>query len=146
MGKVIVYTFRTYKYIDQLEVVYGRKPFILGELKRDLLLLCTRLSREKPKIVFGIASTRGNSMIETVTVNNIHDHKINPDGEEIYELFVPSPTVFDLSSCTTRTFCNYSMYKIAEHIKINNLDTKFIFVHLNQNDSEQVKDLLNNLA
>ena len=139
----MVYTFRTYKDVAQLERIFGVKVPVLGELKKDIESLCTRLSMEKPEYILGVANTRGKSVMETATVNNIHGHMINLLGDESYNLYVPSPTVFNLSIKTTRTFCNYSMYKIAEYIRQNKLQSKLMFVHLNSKDLEKMRDLIN---
>lgn len=122
----------------------GAEVTVLGSLKRDIEALYTRLLLEKPEYLLGVADTKKSSVIEPVTINDIHGRKINKDGAERLELFIPSPALFKISTKATNSFCNYSMYKIAEFINLNNLETKLIFVHLNKTDDETLMFLVNN--
>jgi hypothetical protein len=140
MGKVMVYTFRTYKDADQLKRIFEVDVVVLGELKKDIENLCNRLLVEKPEYILGVAKSNRKSVMETIAVNNIHGHKINQKGLDRYELVVPSPGVFEPVNRTTNTFCNYSMYKIAEYIKQNRLETKLMFAHLNSKDLKKMRE------
>ncbi len=137
----MVYTFRTYRGIEKLRSVFG-EVVVLDQIKKDIEELCKRILEEKPGIVLGVASTRGRSVFEPVAINNIHGHSISKDGECELPLFVPSAVLFTISTRSTITFCNYSMYMIAEFIKKNGLETKIMFVHINQNDEDRLKILV----
>ena len=134
----MVYTFRTYRGIEKLRSVFG-EVVVLDQIKKDIEELCKRILEEKPGIVLGVASTRGRSVFEPVAINNIHGHSISKVGVDELELYVPSAASFGIATRTTRTFCNYSMYVIADFIKKNGLKTKIMFVHLNDKDAERLK-------
>jgi hypothetical protein len=142
MKKIFLYTFRTNPTIDTLRSVCGDIT-VLGSLRKEIGLLCDRLLLEKPEYVLGLASSKRRSVIEGVAVNDIHGNLINKGGRGEMLLYVPSSTPFVLSKRVTRTFCNYSMYRVAEFIERNNLKTKLMFVHLNQKDESKLKHFLN---
>lgn len=142
MKKILVYTFRTYPRKEELREICGSLA-ILGSLKNDVNSFCTRLLAEKPEYILGIANTKKYSVIESMAVNEIHGKMISKEGEVELKLFIPSPPLFNLSSKSTNSFCNYSMYKIADFIKINCLDIRLVFVHLNARDSQKLNQLKN---
>lgn len=128
----MVYVFDSFREKEELrkmgDVIVDKKP------RADIERVCSLLSENKYDLVIGVARSKYKSVIEPVAVNNIHGHLIDKTGPELYELFVPSPPLFPASTRPSRTFCNYSMYKVARYIRGNNLPVKFMFVHLSEKD------------
>lgn len=133
---VWLYTFRTYPKIEQLKKIGD--VTVLGSLKKDIEELCNRLLAVEPEYILGVADMKRKSVMEPLAINKIHKGIINKAGLKELKLFVPSPTLFEVSVNPTHTFCNYSMYKIAEFIEKSNLKTKLMFVHLNGKDEQKI--------
>lgn len=138
--KIIIYTFRTFPKIAELQQEFG-DIFVFGALKEDLKTFLEILEKEKPDLVLGIAAEK-NSRVEQVAVNRFNKGKIIAGGSDIIQLHIPKDIVFKVAQNPTRSFCNWTMYKIANFIKENNLSTKFIFIHLNPKEIGKLKKQL----
>lgn len=140
MMKILVYTFESFQSKEALErlgeLVVIRKP------KADIQQVCSLLVLGSYDLVLGVAKNRWRSTVEPVAVNNIHGHKIDKGGLDKLALFVPSPIPFCVAVGTTRTFCNYTMYKVANCLKDERLDTKFVFFHLRERDTEKMVEFI----
>ncbi len=134
--KILTYVFESFKlksYLGVLgDLVVVKKP------KTDVDYLCSLLFSNNYDLVLGVARNNWQSKLEPVAINNVHGHKIDKNGVEKLPLFVPSPIIFSVSSRTTRTFCNYTMYKVAKYLKDERLKTKFVFFHLRERDTEKM--------
>jgi hypothetical protein len=130
MASKLIYTFRTFRHKDVID-----KPFIFGNLKKDLASLQDLLIVQRPKYIIGVANTNSFSRIEPVAVNIFSKNKkVSKDGPDEFRLFIPKFAPFATSDKYTTSFCNWTMYKIARFIDSNGLDTKLIFVHVNSDD------------
>lgn len=138
--KVLVYTFRTFPKKNELAEIFG-SVFVFGKLKEDLKSFTEIMEKEKPDLVLGIAADK-NSRIEPVALNRFNKGKIAKEGVETIQLFIPKDIAFDLAQNPTRSFCNWTMYRIANHIKANNLNTKLTFIHVDPSEMVKLKQLL----
>lgn len=126
---MIVYTFRTFPWIDQLKKTYPDLQ-VFGSLKKDLKKLEEKINRsDSTKILIGVARGQQNRM-EMEAVNNFQDRKINRSGRQKYKLWVPKSCDFKRSLEPSNTFCNWTMYKISEFISGSN--RRLAFFHVNE--------------
>jgi len=137
MKNILVYTFRTFPYISELEDIFG-KIFVLGKLKKGLEILGNKIKSEKTDLVLGIAkSTKAFSTFEPTAINKFNQNgKVSANGKVSYPLFVPDlkNTPFKISDQPTTSFCNYSAYKTAKFINTHDIPTKLSFVHILKKD------------
>jgi pyrrolidone-carboxylate peptidase len=138
----MIYTFRTSPFKDELQKQF-KEVFIFGSLKKDFEEFKRKIAESKPKYIIGIAKTENNSQFETTAINQFNStKKINAEGKLEFNLHIPTNNPFKISKKASDSFCNWTMYKIAQYIEENKLDTKIIFIHLNQLDLPTVKSLI----
>jgi len=134
---MIVYTLRTFPYIDELKDTFG-DVFVFSSLKKDFAEFID-LVREGQEDVLGIALTQGATRQEPVAINRFNAGKVSPSGEDILSLTLLDN--FPLATEPSYTFCNWTMYKIQEHLNQQDVSSHFSFVHVNKNDLELLADL-----
>jgi hypothetical protein len=117
--------------------------FVFGKLKQDLETFRRLIEKNRPEIVLGMAEVESSSRFETFAVNQFNLNKINRQGRESYSLFVPPEISFPVTTNTTNTFCNWTMYKISEIIQ--GMNCKIAFVHFNGKDVDRVIDQIKKL-
>lgn len=140
MEKTLVYTFKTFPYKDDLPF---EKFSVLEKLNDDIKNFCHEILLTKPDRIVGFAKSTGKfSTIERYTINQFNrNKKILNNAPEIYELDVPAdlkryfPVV---RSTPTKSFCNFSMFKIKRFLEENNLNIPFTFIHVLQNDLKKL--------
>lgn len=137
---MLVYTFRTYPYLKELEAMFP-DVFVFGDLKRDLILFRHLLHKTDSNIL-GIADAHGRSRIEPIAVNIFNNGKVETDGPSRVELYIdPRLTLFEISQNPTKTFCNWTMYRIQRLINDEQLTNNLSFVHLNVSDLPKLEVL-----
>jgi len=136
-----VYTFRTFPKINALKKLFPHL-FIFGKLKNDIESFCDHLQKVKPDFVIGVGATKTKSVFEPVAVNNIHGHKIIVGAPEKLSLHIPIYPTFSVSPKPSKSFCNYSMFKIQYFISQHQLPTKLIFVHINSKDVQSLPKII----
>ena len=128
MKKILLYTFRTFPRIGELSEL-NTELFVFGKLKEDLPKFLEMLKNLQPDIIIGIAKSTSNiSRFETKAVNIFNKtKKVSKDGREYYSLNYPSGGYGNIkvNNSYTDSFCNWTMYKIAENTKV-----KHQFVHM----------------
>lgn len=135
----LFYTFRTNRFIEHFTDC-GVDLFVFGPLKRDLGRFTELVEQLKPTHIVGLATVNGRSRWETVAANNFNGKNIVASGIGTYELSVPESTQFRLSKRTTSSFCNWTMYKIAELVALKRLKSKVLFLHFNPAEVNNVID------
>ena len=140
MKNLLIYTFRTNPFKDKL-IRNFPESFIFGKLKEDFQKFSELITRETPSLVLGIASSNSSSRFEPIAINQFNvNKKIVPMAPTSLPLFIPRNVPLETSKITTDSFCNWSMYQIANFIENNELDTKLSFAHVNEED---VDDMIN---
>lgn len=133
---IFLYTFRTFPHRQFLESV--PKTFIFNKLKQDSITICSQIRASQPDIVLGFASKDCSpSQFEKLAVNRFHGHKkISSTGPDNFLLHIPPelPANFVISNKTSHSFCNWTMYMIANYLFQNNLKTKLMFTHVDKDD------------
>lgn len=127
--KVLFYTFRSCSFKDRIP-----NAFVFGSLKSDFLIFARKVLSEHPDLIIGIA--KGNvSVYEPKAINSFNKTKmINKTGVTSYALSILDMPKFPVSKFASDSFCNWTMYKVSELIAKNNLNTKLVFIHLNEKD------------
>ncbi len=143
---VIIYTFRTNPFKEKI-IQLNQNTFIFGKLKEDFKIISKRIREERPEYIIGIANFPGKSKCESRAVNKFtKNKKIEKRGEESFNLFFPENASFEISKSVSDSFCNWTMYKISKLIKDEKLNSKLIFVHLNEKDFQKFLDFLSHEA
>lgn len=137
---ILVYTFRTFPYIEELRKVFPG-VVVLGKLKDSLQDFYNLIVEKNPDLILGVAlSNSGNSFFEPKAINQFHGKaKVvkNEDFEKL--LFVPElESNFVVSSKPSDSFCNYTMYKIKYFLEQKGMNIPFVFSHIKK---EQIKEL-----
>ncbi|MFA6197691.1 MAG: hypothetical protein WC734_00855 [Patescibacteria group bacterium] len=138
MGSTLCYSFRTNKHLDlfrQNDV----DVFVFGSLNSDLARFERKLVSEIPKRIIGLAHTKKATQFEAVAINTFGSNKkIARPGQDCYYLDTNNASGFQISKVPTTTFCNWTMYKIAEYISKHSNNIKFSFVHFNESDLDSI--------
>lgn len=139
--KILVYTFRTFPRLKELEGIFG-EVVVLGKLKEDLGKMFELIEREKPEMILGVALSNGDdSVFEGKTINQFHKRgKVLKDGKDGLELFVPDlrGTDFKISTRITDSFCNFSMFRVQNWLEENGLEIPFAFCHVKKEEVERL--------
>lgn len=132
MPKVLFYTFKSFPFKDVLPA----NSFVLAKLNSDIKQLQQLILEQKPEIIIGIGLVRGFSRFERVAVNKFNNGKVGRVSKEYFDLTFPEKGFenLKLSYKPTKSFCNWSAFKLAEFIEQNNLDLKLSFLHINRKD------------
>lgn len=138
MKKVILYTFRSFPY---LALFPEKEVFLFGKLKEDLTEFREIILKEKPDHILGFALVKSKSRFERVTINKFNNGVINKNSTDFYTLDYPENgfNTIKLSIKPTNSFCNWSMYKIANFLEYEGLMTKISFIHINK---DGISDLI----
>lgn len=130
MKSTLVYSFRTNKYLDKFKKE-GIEVFVFGKLKEDLKKFQDLIEKLEPKFIIGLAEVKEQSRLETLAINSFGQKgKVNKAGKDSYSMHIPVEAPFPKSKRSSNSFCNWTMYKIAEIV--NTKDTRFSFIHFNQ--------------
>jgi len=136
MSKLIVYTFRTNPFKTAIQE-NGKDIFIFGPLNKDLESFKEYILKKKPNCILGIATTKGKTQIETRAINAFGKRKLSKTKESL-DLTIPHSMIFPSATQPTTSFCNWTMFKIAEYISQENLPIKLSFIHFNPKDIQLV--------
>lgn len=140
--KLLVYTFRTFPYISELEK-YFDSVLILDKLKVDLEQIKERILTERPDKILGIAKSNTDySTIEKYTINKFHKAWKVADSEiQEFNLDIPTNVVFKVREKATHSYCNYSMFSLKLFLHQNNLNIPLTFVHITKDDIRKLSRL-----
>lgn len=149
MKSILIYTFHTYPYINQLRKL-GYEIFVLDqELNKSIEELKVKFGNGKYSLLLGIADNKRKSKIESKAVNKFNKDKYVIKGSPSeYKLHCPSKEErkallpFEKNGSHTASFCNYAMYKIQHFITVNSLTTEHMFIHINFQDIDALSSYL----
>jgi pyrrolidone-carboxylate peptidase len=136
MKSTLVYSFRTNKHLDEFKKE-GIEVFVFGKLKEDLKKFQNLIERLEPKFIIGLAEIKTQSRLETLAINSFGQKgKVSKAGKDYYPMYTQEQVSFPKSKLPSNSFCNWTMYKIAEMVNAKNI--KLSFVHFNQYDLGEV--------
>ena len=142
---VLVYTFRTFPHVAELQELFS-DVVILGPLKKDILSLKEHLKEHQPRMILGVAyAPQGASRFEPVAINRFHTKGVVvPGGPRELSLHLPdtAQSVFVAASKPTDSFCNYSMYSVAEFLVEEGIEVPFAFVHIRREDISELASIM----
>lgn len=104
-------------------------------MRHDLDALAERILAERPELVVGLGRSN-TSRYEQAAQNLFHGREIIKGAPIEYPLYIPNAD-WSTSSGMTSSFCNWSVYRSAHFIAINDLPTKLAFLHLTPKDAAQ---------
>jgi hypothetical protein len=121
--------------------------FIFSQkLKDDLILFKRNILDNTPDLIIGFAKTNRRSRFESKAVNIFNrSKKVIKCKRDFYKLFIPNTKDFLVNYRYTDSYCNWVMFNICAFIEEQGLQTKFIFLHANKNDSDLLKGFIEKL-
>lgn len=148
MNNLHIYTFSTNPYRDHLKTLFD-DVFVFRRLHDDFRQLAVDILKRKPRHVLGIAHFKYQiPRFEPTAINQFHKRgRITKTGPEKYPLFIPKleGTPFRTSATPSDSFCNWTMYKIANFLAENNLQSKLMFVHMKERYLDSLVDVIDKL-
>lgn len=146
--KLIYYTFETNPFTKELSDLFG-EIFIFKKLNSDFEKFKFRILKEQPDVILGIAKTvRNFSYFDKNCFNQFgKNKKILKDAINKYDLFIPENNLFMIidNLKTSKSFCNWTMYKINNYLLENNLKTKISFTHLKMEDIVKLSRIIDSI-
>jgi hypothetical protein len=141
--KTLYYTFRTFPWLDDLKNIADQDIFVFGNLKNDFENFKMIIETERPDLIIGVAkSPHQGSQFEAYAINNFNSKKIDKESnQQLLELYCPNIKNIIINDTPTNSFCNWTMFKIAQYLKEKCLKSKLIFIHIVSSDIRQLKDL-----
>ena len=143
MNKILIYTYRTFPWIEDIQTL-SSKIIVLNKLKDDIQLIEKELTTESYSLILGIAKTNKKSAFETKGVNKFNKGKILHDGTDSFSLNYPRGGYKDIeiNNSYTTSFCNWGIYQTANLLKMKNLHTEHLFVHITRKDIKILQEYL----
>ncbi len=111
--------------------------FWFKKLKKDLAEFTKSIAITKPDIILGISGISGESRMETRAINKFNKGTISRNSREFYVLYCPKVGL-NKAKRPSHSFCNWTMFKIAELIEKMKIDTKLVFLHVGT-DNKKIK-------
>ncbi|MCA9381716.1 hypothetical protein KC678_05600 [Candidatus Dojkabacteria bacterium] len=141
MSKILIYSFRTFLYINDLPI----EPFIFYKLKESLTQFEKLILEEKPSYIIGIADNKRSSRFESQTVNIFNQNKVLRGGKNKFDLSVINIPL-KINKGFTTSFCNWTAYRISDFLLKGNMKISHSFIHLNRNDITLFNECINQLT
>ncbi len=136
MPNVFFYTFRTNRFVGDIEDVLGERVYVIDRYAKDFDMLMLAISKSGAEAVCGIGISRWYTRFEEMAFNKLGKNRIVKDGEEEVKLSIPKG--FGIKSDSRMTFgpCNYVAYRISTESKLKNF-----FLHLKPDDIDLLREL-----
>ena len=143
MHNILIYTFRTFPWIEDLEKI-SKDIVTLGKLKIDIKKVEEMARSGKYSLILGIARANRAFMFETQGVNRFNKNKILLNGPDKFILDYPEGGYknIGINISFTTSFCNWGMYQISNFLENEKLDIDHSFVHIKENDIDLLRDYL----
>lgn len=110
---ILLYTFRTFP-LSILSKYGLEETFRFGKLHEDLLKFEDIITCKKPEAIVGF-SLGHISRQELTAVNRFNNGCIDKNGKSEINLTQLDSSPFKNSTSPTHTFCNWTMYKLAQN-------------------------------
>lgn len=133
---IFFYTFRTNKFVSELEDVLDQKVYIVERPAKDFAKLKSAIEESGVESVVGIGMVKGSTRWESICYNRIGKSEINSGDPESLGLKCLSSKIPAFAGMTkvgkgmTFGFCNYVAYRISNEVK----GVENSFLHLNPDD------------
>jgi len=140
MSSTFFYTFRTNKFVTEIERVLGQKVYVIDRPAKDFAKLLSAIDESGADLVVGIGIVRAKSRWERFCYNQIGKNRISDDAPDRLSLENPSSKTPAFAGMTidgkgmTFGFCNYVAFRIASETKLRNG-----FLHLRKEDINKLQ-------
>lgn len=143
MSNVLFYTFKSFPFINTLPA----NTFILGKLNIDIKCFQQMILKLQPESIIGVGLVNGFSRFERMAINKFNNGKVSKNSREYFDLSFPEEGFqsIRLSYKPTRSFFNWSAFKLAEFIERNSLNSKLSFMHINKRDKSELLKFVQSL-
>lgn len=113
--------------------------FVFDQIKKDWEVFRKQILTKKPDLILGVAKGGKYSRIEPIAINKFGKlGRVEKDGPEEVKLWIPEGNMMKVSQEPSRSFCNWTMYKIARLIETEKLPTRLSFTHLGKDGLKQL--------
>jgi chromosome condensin MukBEF complex kleisin-like MukF subunit len=136
MPQTFFYTFRTNKFIDEIEDALGQEVYIIDKYSKDFAKLVEGIKLSGASNLCGIGISKYYTRFEEYTFNKIGKNKIVIDGLEKIKLSIPESKVFNTDTRMTFGPCNYVVYRLGTETDLENY-----FLHIMPKDLSKLKTL-----
>ncbi len=136
MSQIFFYTFRTNRFIDEIEDVLGKEVYVIDKYSKDFAKFIEAIKLSGASKVCGIGISRYYTRFEEFTFNKIGKNKIVKDGPEKIKLSIPESKVFNNDARMTFGPCNYVVYRLGTETNLENY-----FLHIRPKDLSKLKTL-----
>lgn len=125
-GSVFFYTFRTNKFVGEIEGALGQKVYVIDKPAQDFEKLLYAIEQSGAELICGIGMSKRYTRFEEKTFNRVGKSKIDKDSPDEFELGLPKESAINTDSKMTFGPCNY----VAFRLKVKFPDKKHYFLHL----------------
>lgn len=118
-GSIFFYTFRTNKFVTDIEEALGQKVYVIDRYSKDFDQLKEAVKLSDASVVCGIGISRYYTRFEKFAFNRIGNHEIVKGGPERIKLSILQSN--DIESDSRMTFgpCNYVAYRLSVETNSN---------------------------
>lgn len=135
MNKVFFYTFRTNKFVGEIERVLGQEVYIVDKYAKDFDKLVDAINASGAVKVVGIGISKRYTRFETTAYNKLGRHEIVKGGPDQLSLSTPTDSYIGQDNRMTFGPCNYVAYRLAVALA----GKKHCFMHIKPDDIEKLQ-------
>lgn len=141
MTKVFYYSFRTNKFVSEIEKVTGQGVYIIDKPAQDFEQLVQAINSSVPDVIFGIGMNKRMSRFESEAFNKSGIGKVDK-ASYLISIGLDTPNRkdragFKVMSRMTAGPCNYIAFKLADRFP----DKRSYFLHLKSDDIYKLQAL-----
>lgn len=135
MNNVFFYTFRTNKFVGEIERVLGQEIYIVDKYAKDFDDLVDAINFSGAVMVVGIGISKRYTRFETRAYNRLGRYEILKGGPDKLSLSVPKGSSMKKDTKMTFGPCNYVAYRLS----VTLTDNKHYFIHIKSDDIEKLQ-------
>lgn len=136
LANIFFYTFRTNKFIGEIEEALGREVYVIDRYSKDFEKFLEAVRGSGAEVICGIGISRYYTRFEEVAFNKIGKNEIVKSGPSIVKLNIPKSGNIKTDSKMTFGPCNYVAYRLSLDEGLKNY-----FLHIRPRDVAKLKTI-----
>lgn len=133
--QVFFYTFRTNRFIGEIEKAIGQEVYIVDKYVKGFDQLVESIRLSQATRVVGIGISKRYTRFETTAYNRLGRHEMLKGGPDKLGLNVPNDSSMEKDTKMTFGPCNYVAYRLS----VTLTDNKHYFIHIKSDDIEKLQ-------